>query len=138
MSYVYLGIAIVAEVIATTALKSAEGFTRLWPSLVVLAGYGTAFYLLSLCMRTIPVGVVYAIWSAVGILLVTLLAWMIHGQRLDLPAGLGMLLIVAGVVVIQLFSKTVGEHRTVAPAAESRSEAQSPATAQQQTGKPAS
>lgn len=117
MSYLYLGIAIVAEVIATTALKSTAGFTRPWPSLVVVLGYSAAFYFLSLCLRTMAVGVVYAIWSAVGILLVTLLAWLIYGQRLDLPAALGMLLIIAGVVVIQLFSATVAPQEAAAPVA---------------------
>lgn len=117
MSYLYLAIAIVAEVIATTALKATNSFTRLGPSLVVVVGYVAAFYFLSLCLRTMAVGVVYAIWSAVGILLVTLLAWLLYGQRLDMPAAVGMLLIVAGVATIQLFSKTTAAHEPAAPPA---------------------
>ena len=118
MIYIYLAVAIVSEVIATTALKSAAGFTRLGPSLVVAVGYASAFYFLSLCLRAIPVGVAYAIWSAAGILLVTLLAWLLYGQRLDLPALVGLALIVSGVVVIQMFSQTVAAE-TAAPASPS-------------------
>ncbi len=102
MAYVYLALAILMEVIATTALKSSDGFTRLWPSLVAIIGYSLAFYGLSLCLRTLPVGIVYALWSGLGIVLVTLLAWWIHDQRLDSTALLGMGLITAGVLVIQL------------------------------------
>lgn len=127
MSYLYLAIAIIAEVIATTALKATASFTRLGPSLVVVAGYGAAFYFLSLCLRTMSVGVAYAIWSAVGILLVTLLAWLIYGQRLDVPAAVGMLLIVAGVAIIQLFSKTTAVHKPLpAPVSAAESLADSP------------
>lgn len=107
MSYLYLVIAIVAEVIATSALKSAESFTRLWPSVVVIVGYATAFFCLSLTLRVLPVGISYAIWSGVGIVLVTAIAWFYHGQRLDLPAMAGLALIIAGVAVINLFSKSV-------------------------------
>ncbi len=107
MSYVYLGLAIVAEVIATSTLKATEEFTRPFPSLVVVVGYGLAFYFLTLTLRTLPVGITYAIWSGVGIVLVTVLAILFYHQEPDLPAVLGMGLIVAGVVVIQLFSKTV-------------------------------
>ena len=107
-SYLFLGIAIAAEVVATSFLKSAEGFTRLWPSLIVVAGYAVAFACLSLTLRTIPTGVAYAIWSAAGIVLVSLIAWIFMGQKLDAPALLGMGLIIAGVLVIQLFSKTAG------------------------------
>ena len=107
VAYVYLSLAIVSEVVATTALKSAQGFSRLWPSVVVIVGYASAFYLLSRCMATIPVGVTYAIWSGVGIVLITLLAVWVHGQRIDLPAVLGMGLIVSGIVVMNVFSKAV-------------------------------
>lgn len=105
--YLPLGVAIVAEVIATSALKAAEGFTRPWPSLVVVAGYALAFYCLSLTLERIPVGVTYAIWSGAGIVLVALLGVVLYGQRLDLAALVGMALIVAGVVVINVFSSAV-------------------------------
>jgi len=105
-AYAALGIAIVAEVVATSALKASAGFTRLWPSLVVVAGYGVAFYGLSLTLQSVPVGVAYALWSGLGIVLVTVAGYFLYQQRIDLPALLGMVLIVAGVAVIQLFSKT--------------------------------
>jgi small multidrug resistance pump len=105
MSWLYLAIAIVAEVIATSALKAADGFTRLGPSVVVVIGYGTAFYFLSLALRGVPVGVAYAVWSGVGIVLISVIAWLLHGQKLDAPAVLGMALIIAGVVVLNVFSK---------------------------------
>ena len=103
--YLDLSIAIAAEVIATSALKASEGFTRPLPSLIVAAGYATAFYFLSLVLKTVPVGVAYAIWSGAGIVLIALIGWVVLKQPLDLPAVLGMALIVAGVAVIQLFSK---------------------------------
>ena len=106
MGYLYLGIAVAAEVIATSALKASDGFTRLLPSLVVVVGYGIAFYFLSLVLKTVPVGVAYAIWSGAGIVLIGLIGWLVLMQPLDLPAMLGMGLIVAGVAVIQLFSRT--------------------------------
>ncbi len=104
MSYLYLAIAILAEVIGTSALKAAEGFTRPLPSLVVAVGYGTAFYFLSLALKVIPVGIAYAIWSGVGVALITLIGWVMFKQRLDAPALAGVTLIVVGVVVIQVFS----------------------------------
>ncbi|SDQ35955.1 small multidrug resistance pump [Pseudoxanthomonas sp. CF385] len=104
-AYVYLALAIAAEVIATSALKASEGFTRTGPSLLVAAGYGVAFYFLSLTLKTVPVGVAYAIWSGAGIVLIALIGWVVLKQPLDLPAMIGMGLIVAGVLVIQLFSK---------------------------------
>jgi small multidrug resistance pump len=107
IGYLYLGIAIVAEVIATSALKASEGFTRTGPSLVVAIGYGVAFYFLSLVLKTVPMGVAYAIWSGVGIVLIAAIGWLLMKQPLDVPALLGIGLIVAGVVVIQLFSKSV-------------------------------
>ncbi|MFZ5652893.1 MAG: DMT family transporter [Pseudomonadota bacterium] len=108
MHWWYLGFAILAEVLATSALKAAAGFTRPLPSLVVVAGYGTAFYLLSLALRTVPVGLAYAIWSGVGTALIALLGWVLFGQTLDLAALIGLALIVAGVLVIQLGSRSIG------------------------------
>ncbi|MEN3374137.1 multidrug efflux SMR transporter [Dechloromonas sp. ZS-1] len=105
--WLYLAVAIVSEVIATSALKAAEGFTRPWPSLLVVIGYGIAFYCLSVVLRTLPVGVAYAIWSGVGVALVALVGWLVYGQSLDLPAILGLGLIVAGVVILNVFSNTV-------------------------------
>ncbi len=87
-------------------MKASEGFTRLTPSLVVVFGYAAAFYFLSLTLRTIPVGVAYAIWSGAGIVLVSAIAWLVYGQHLDLPAIIGMALIIIGVVVLNLFSKS--------------------------------
>ena len=103
--YALLGIAIVAEVIATSALRASEGFTRLVPALVVLLGYGISFYCLSLTLKSLPVGIVYAIWSGVGIVLITLVAIVMYRQVPDLAAVAGLSLIVAGVVVLNLFSK---------------------------------
>lgn len=108
MGYWYLGVAIVAEVIATTALKASHEFTRIGPSIIVLLGYGAAFYLLSLVLKTIPVGVAYAIWAGMGIVLVTIASAILFKQMPDLPALLGITLIVSGVVVINVFSKTAG------------------------------
>ena len=107
MTYLYLAIAIIAEVIATSFLKSCEVFTRLWPSLVVVAGYAVAFLFLSLTLRSLSVGIVYAIWSGAGIVLVSIIAWILFGQKLDVPAIIGIALIIAGVAVINLFSKSV-------------------------------
>ncbi|MEI5998565.1 multidrug efflux SMR transporter [Paraburkholderia bengalensis] len=102
--YALLAVAIVAEVIATSALRASEGFTRLVPALVVLLGYGISFYCLSLTLKSLPVGIVYAIWSGVGIVLITLVAIVMYGQVPDLAAVAGLGLIVAGVVVLNLFS----------------------------------
>ncbi len=103
-AYLTLAVAIVAEVIATTALKSSQGFTRLLPGIIVVLGYGVSFYCLSQTLRTMPTSVAYAIWSGVGLVLITLAAWLIHQQRLDWPAVAGIALIVTGVMVINLFS----------------------------------
>lgn len=105
MNWIFLSIAIVSEVIATSALKAADGFSRLGPSLVVVLGYASAFYFLSLTLRSIPVGVAYAVWSGVGIVLVALIGWFLYGQKLDAPAILGMTLIILGIVVLNVFSK---------------------------------
>ncbi len=109
LPYTFLGIAIIAEVIGTSALKASHEFTRLIPSLIVIAGYGTAFYFMSLAMRTIPLGVTYAIWSGLGIVLITIAGMLIYKQVPDLAAITGMALIVAGVLVIHLFSSTAGQ-----------------------------
>lgn len=105
-NWLFLMAAIVGEVIATSALKSSESFTRLLPSLVVFSGYGIAFYFLSLALRSIPVGIAYAIWSGLGIVLIAAAAWVIYGQKLDAWAFVGIALIVAGVAVLNLLSKT--------------------------------
>lgn len=101
-------IAILAEVAATSALKASEGFSNLIPSIVVVAGYGAAFYFLSLALKTIPMGVAYAIWSAVGIVLISLVGWLVYAQKLDFAAMAGMGLIIAGVLVLNVFSGTAG------------------------------
>ena len=105
--YLYLGIAIVCEVIATSALKASAEFTRLVPSIIVVVGYGIAFYFLALTLRTIPVGIAYAIWCAIGIVLIALVGWVWFRQALDLPAIIGLALIISGVVVVNVFSKSV-------------------------------
>lgn len=110
MPYVYLTIAIVAEVVATSCLKWSDGFTRLGPSIVTVVGYGIAFYFLSLTLRTVPTGIAYAIWSGVGVVLIVAVAWIFQGQRLDAPALIGIGLIVAGVLVMNLFSGTTAAH----------------------------
>lgn len=104
-AWLALSIAIAAEVIGTSALKASEGFTRFWPSVVVVIGYAVAFYGLSLVLKTIPVGIAYAVWSGLGIVLITLAAYVLYGQRIDTAGLIGMGLIVAGVLVLNLFSK---------------------------------
>ncbi|CBV43863.1 DMT family transporter [Halomonas elongata] len=106
MSYVFLALAIIAEVVATSALKASEEFSRFWPSVLVVVGYVTAFYLLTLVFRTLPVGITYAVWAGLGIVLVTLVGMVVYGERPDLPAVLGMALIIGGVAVIQVFSSS--------------------------------
>lgn len=105
-SWAYLMLAILAEVVATSFLKSTEGFTRAAPSAVVVVGYAAAFYFLSLALRTIPVGIAYAVWSGIGIALVTLVAFLVHGQKIDAAGLLGIGLIVAGVAVLSLSRST--------------------------------
>ena len=107
MAYIYLGIAIVAEVIATSALKASEEFTKFVPSLTVVVGYTVAFYFLTLVLRTIPVGIAYAIWAGLGIVLIAIVGAIAFKQVPDLPAVIGMSLIVAGVVIVNVFSRTV-------------------------------
>ncbi|WP_417704708.1 DMT family transporter [Pseudomonas sp.] len=106
--YLYLAIAIAAEVVATTSMKAIDGFSKPLPLLLVIGGYAIAFWMLILVVRTIPVGIAYAIWAGLGIVLVSIAAMFIYQQKLDLPAVLGMGLIVSGVVVIQLFSSSTG------------------------------
>lgn len=103
--HLLLAFAILAEVIATSALKSSEGFTRLVPSVLVILGYGMAFYFLSLVLKPIPIGVAYAIWSGLGIVLISLVGWLLFGKKLDLWGAVGMAMIVGGVVVLNLLSE---------------------------------
>ena len=107
MGYFYLAIAITAEVIATSALKASAEFTKLYPSLIVVVGYGVAFYFMTLTLRTIPLGITYAVWSGIGIILVAIVGAFLYKQIPDVAAMIGMGLIITGVVVIHVFSKTV-------------------------------
>lgn len=107
MGYVYLAIAVVSEVIATSALKASEEFSRPLPSVIVVVGYAVAFYFLTLVLRSIPIGVAYAIWSGLGIALICVIGFAVYGQKLDMAAVIGLLLIVSGVLVIHMFSKTM-------------------------------
>lgn len=108
-NWIFLLAAIVSEVAATAALKASDGFSRWLPSVVVVAGYSLAFYFLSLVLRTIPVGAAYAIWAGMGIVLITLIGWMLFGQELDAPALVGIFLIVAGVLVMFGLSDSMTE-----------------------------
>jgi small multidrug resistance pump len=107
MVYLYLVVAIAAELVGTLSLKASEGFTKLVPSLLVVLGYGISFYLFSLVIKSMSVGIAYAVWAGLGILLVTAAGAVLYKQVPDLAAIVGMLLIVAGVLVIHLFSRTV-------------------------------
>ena len=104
-TFLILLLAILAEVAATSALKASENFTRLLPSIIVVTGYGVAFFCLSFTLKTLPLGVAYAIWSGVGTALVAMVGWLFYKQQLDLPAVLGIALIIAGTLVLNLFSK---------------------------------
>jgi small multidrug resistance pump len=106
-SYLYLAVAIVSEVIATSALKASDGFSKFIPSVIVVIGYGIAFYCLSVVLRTMPVGIAYAIWSGLGVVLIALVGLLFYQQKLDGPALLGICLIISGVVVINVFSNSV-------------------------------
>ena len=108
MHWLYLGVAILFETIGTTALKASDGMTRLAPAVLVVLAYAVSFWLLALVLRVIPVGVAYAIWSGLGICLIAAIGWIGFGQRLDAPALLGLGMIIAGIAVINLFSKSVG------------------------------
>lgn len=105
-AWLYLTIAILAEVIGTSALKSSEGFTRLWPSVTVVVGYGLAFWMLSLTLKSIPVGIAYAVWAGAGIVLVALIGWVLFQQKIDAMGMLGIALIISGVLILNLFSKS--------------------------------
>ena len=107
-TYLILLLAVMTETIATTALQASQQFTRLIPSVVVVLGYGVSFWLLSLTLKTLPVGIVYALWSGLGIVLIAVIGYLVFGQKLDLPAVLGIAMILVGIVVINLFSKTAG------------------------------
>ncbi len=107
MQWIYLVIAVVAEVVGTAALKASDGFTHLLPSLTVVVGYGVAFYFLSLALRTMPVGIAYAIWSGLGVALITLIGWLVFDEVLDMAALAGLVLIVSGVLVLNVFSGSV-------------------------------
>lgn len=107
-NWIYLLLAIVAETVATSALKASNGFTQLWPSAITVVGYAIAFYFLALTLRTIPVGVAYAIWSGLGIVLITGVGWVVFKQTLDAPALIGIGLILAGVIVMNVFSRSAG------------------------------
>lgn len=108
MHFVFLAIAIIAEVVATSALKATEEFSRFWPSVLVVSGYVCAFYFLTLALRVLPVGVAYAIWAGLGIVLVAVAGAVLYGQRLDLAGVVGIGLIITGVLVINLLSKSGG------------------------------
>src|SRR5690625_7666883 len=111
-NWLFLGVAIAAEVVATSSLKASAGFTKFLPSLLVVLGYAIAFYCLALTLKAIPVGIAYAIWAGVGIVLIALAGWLVFGQKLDVASILGMALIVAGVVIISVFS-TLGARKSV-------------------------
>lgn len=106
MKYLFLLIAIIFEVIATSALKSSEQFTRLWPSIIAVLGYATAFYFLSLTLKTLPIGIAYAIWSGLGIVLISGIGYLVYNQSLDFPAVIGILFIIIGVLIINLYSNS--------------------------------
>ena len=106
MTYIYFAAAIISEVIATSALKASEQFTKLMPSLIVIVGYCISFYLVTLVLKTIPVGITYAIWAGAGIVLVASVGAILYKQIPDLPAVIGMVFIIAGVVIINVYSKT--------------------------------
>jgi small multidrug resistance pump len=107
MAYIYLAIAIIAEVASTSALKASDEFTKLIPSLIVIVGYGASFYLLTLVLRTIPVAITYAVWSGAGIVLVAIIGVILYKQIPDIPAVIGMGLIIAGISIINVYSKTI-------------------------------
>ncbi len=107
MTYLFLTIAIIAEVAATSALKASDEFTKIIPTMIVIVGYGTAFYFMTLVFRVLPIGITYAVWSGLGIVLVAMVGFIFYKQTLDIPAIIGMGLIISGVIVINIFSKAV-------------------------------
>ncbi|MFK7881315.1 SMR family transporter [Roseobacter sp.] len=106
MHYIYLFLAILAETIGTTALQASQQFSKFWPSVLVVVAYGISFYLLALALKFMPVGIVYAIWSGLGIVFIAIIGFLVFGQRLDLPAVMGLSLIIVGIVIIHVFSKS--------------------------------
>lgn len=106
MHYLWLFIAIIAETFGTTALQASQQFTRLWPSLAVILFYLTSFYFMALALKVMPVGIVYAIWSGLGIVCIAAIGYVVFGQKLDLPAVLGLSMIICGILVIHMFSGT--------------------------------
>lgn len=104
--FLFLFVAVLAETIGTSAIQTSQQFTRLWPTVLVFFSFAIAFYFLSLTLKYMPVGIMYAMWSGLGIVLIAIIGWLVFGQRLDLPAIAGMVLILAGILVIHLFSKT--------------------------------
>lgn len=107
VKYVPLLVAIVFETVATLALRQSEQFTKLWPSIICIVGYIVAFYFLSITLKHIPLGISYALWSGIGIVLISLFGFLVYNQKLDIPALIGILLIIAGVIIIHVFSKTI-------------------------------
>nr|WP_321252898.1 SMR family transporter [uncultured Ruegeria sp.] len=107
-AYLFLLVAVLSETIGTTALQASQQFTRFWPSVLVVVGYGFAFYFMALTLKFMPVGVVYAIWSGLGIFLIAIIGFVVFGQRLDWPAVIGLTFILSGILIIHLFSKTAG------------------------------
>lgn len=104
--FLFLFVAVLAETIGTSAIQASQQFTRLWPTVLVFISFAIAFYFLSLTLKYMPVGIMYAMWSGLGIVLIAVIGWLVFGQRLDLPAIAGMALILTGILVIHLFSKT--------------------------------
>lgn len=105
--WLLLSVAIVAEVFGTSFLKASEGFSKFWPSVAVIVGYVVAFYFLALSLKFIPVGIAYAIWAGVGVVLIALIGWLIFGQKLDMPAVIGISMIISGVIILNVFSSSV-------------------------------
>lgn len=105
--WLLLSLAIIAEVFGTSFLKASEGFTKLWPSVAVIVGYVVAFYFLSLSLKVIPVGIAYAIWAGLGVVLIALIGWIVFSQKLDTAAIIGISMILGGVIVLNVFSNSV-------------------------------
>ena len=106
IAFLYLAIAIIAEVIATSALKASNGFSVLWPSVITITGYAIALFFLSLTMKDIPMGITYAIWSGAGIILISTAGWILYKQQLDTAALIGLAFMIVGIVIINVFSKS--------------------------------
>jgi len=106
LHYIYLILAVLAETVGTSALQASQQFSKFWPSVLVVVAYSLSFYLLAFTLKFMPVGIVYALWSGLGILFIAIIGFVVFGQRLDMPAILGLSMIIAGIVVIQVFSDT--------------------------------